>query len=96
MTFLIGIASLAGSCFVVLMCHLFESDAANMICLSTLSIVYAVLLGIACDLENQLKSRIKALEDKTESNAEHIYQLSKKQSDKVIEYCVDCDEEDFK
>ena len=48
-----------------------------------------IFLMVAFNKEEDLKSRIKALEEKTENNAENIHKLSKKQSNKTIEYSID-------
>ena len=73
---------------IVLASHIENPDwRAIIITLSGLG--YVISFIIASDKYDKLKSRIKALEDKTENNAEHIHKLAKKQSNKTIEYYTD-------
>lgn len=96
MTWLIGMASAILAGYSILVCCPFENEITNIACRFVFMLVANTLLMIANDKYDKLKSRIKALEDKVENNEQHIYQLSKKQSNKTIEYYVDCDEEDDK
>ena len=70
MSWLIGFASILISLYSVLMLHPFDSDVANTICFIVLGTTFSVLLSIAADKEEALKSRIKALEDKLNDKEE--------------------------
>ena len=69
--------------------HPLPNKTANVIMCVVCMVLYAITFGVAYIKEDNLKSRIKTLEDRVENNAEHIYKLTKKQSDKTIEYCTD-------
>lgn len=64
MAWLIGFASILISLYSTLMLHPFENEAANAVCFILLAVTFNVLLCIAGDKEENLKSRIEALEEK--------------------------------
>lgn len=70
MSWLIGFASILISLYSVLMLHPFNSDIANVICFIVLGITFSVILCIADSKEEELKSRIEALEDKLKNKEE--------------------------
>ena len=70
MAFLIGLASIAISCYIALTIHPFESDVANIICFVGLSFLSTILLCIASDHEDKMNERIKALENKLKNKEE--------------------------
>ena len=71
MTYIIGLASLMSSLYIVLTMHPFESGVANFLSFMGLNITYMVLLFIAGNLEDKANKRIKALEDKLKDKEEH-------------------------
>ena len=89
MSYFIGLASVFMSLFVTLTLYPLENNTIMTICMIALPILFMVMLAFAGSVEEKLELRIKALEDKVENNAEHIHKLSKKQSDKTIEYSID-------
>lgn len=68
--------------------HPLPNKTINAIVCTALLMLHAVMLGIACYKEQQLKDRIQMLEDKSENNADNIHWLMKKQSGKIIEYSI--------
>lgn len=66
MSWLIGVAAVLISFFSALAFHPFENEAINEVCFPALGFVYALMLGIASDIEDKLNRRIKALEKKLE------------------------------
>ena len=66
-----------------------ENNLISVVITMLASIGWLIAFYIAVDKYEALKSRIKTLEDKVENNAEHIHKLSKKQSNKTIEYHTD-------
>lgn len=89
MTQYIMLSALSMFGYIMLTIHPLPNQTANAIVGIGLLILYAITLGIAYNKEEKLKSRIQALEDKVENNADHIHKLAKKQSGKVIEYYTD-------
>ena len=71
MTWLIGMSSALLTSYAMLVSNPFENDVINVICRITLLLVANVLLTIASDHYEKLKSRIKALEDKLNDKEEH-------------------------
>lgn len=89
MTWLLGFASILMASYLMLSATPSENEVVWNICRIVILIVANALLMIASDCYDKLKSRIKTLEDKVENNADNIHKLSKKQSDKSIEYSID-------
>lgn len=89
MTWLLGLASILMASYVMLVAAPSGNEVVWNICRIVILIAANVLLMIADDCYDKLKSRIKTLEDKVENNAENIHKLSKKQSNKIIEYSMD-------
>ena len=71
MTWLIGLASSVLAGYSILVCCPFENEVANIICRVVLLIVANTLLMKASDKYEQLKSRIRALEDKLNDKEKH-------------------------
>jgi hypothetical protein len=71
MTWLIGLASSIMAGYSILVCCPSENEVVNIICRVVLLIVANTLLMIASDKYEQLKSRIKVLEDKLNDKEEH-------------------------
>lgn len=89
MTWLLGFYSNLMLVYAASILEPFENDIVNFVIRFVLLAVANTLLMIASDHYDKLKSRIKTLEDKVENNAENIHKLSKKQSNKIIEYSMD-------
>jgi hypothetical protein len=53
------------------MLHPFENEIANGVCFILLAVTFNILLCIAEDKEEKLKSRIKKLEDKLDNKEEN-------------------------
>ena len=89
MTWLLGFYSTLMIAYAASILEPFENDIVNFVIRFVILLVANVLLAIASDHYEKLKSRVKTLEDKVENNAEHIYKLAKKQSDKIIEFSIE-------
>lgn len=96
MIWLIGMASSLLTAYAIWVTGIEDNSTLTIVFRIILILAANILLWVANNHYEKLKSRIKTLEDKVEKSAEHIYQLAKKQSNKTIEYYVDCDREETK
>lgn len=66
MAWLIGLASMMISLFIVLTFHPFQNEIVYLIFVPLIAAVYCILLRIAAGIEDKIEKRIKELEKKVE------------------------------